>query len=125
MAAQRCPWWPHNAALGCKIDCIQQSRTGNTEKRGTRYIFRYSSLFRVTESLSKLLREWSTEWELNPRILVLQTSALATSPSVLWAPPHLRGGVQWRQITLLRLRRRPKVRLHCLIAGKDLGRVIV
>jgi len=37
----------------------------------------------------------------------------------------LRGGVQWRQITLLRLRRRPKVRLHCLIAGKDLGRVIV
>ncbi len=26
---------------------------------------------------------WSTGWELNPRILVLQTSALATSPPVL------------------------------------------
>jgi hypothetical protein len=31
----------------------------------------------------KLLIIWSTGRELNPRILVLQTSALATSPPVL------------------------------------------
>jgi len=42
---------------------------------------------------------WSTERELNPRILVLQTSALATSPSVLLAAAHAetstRAAVQW------------------------------
>jgi hypothetical protein len=37
----------------------------------------------------------------------------------------LRGGVQLKQITLLGLRRRAKVRLHRLIARKDLGRVVV
>ena len=31
----------------------------------------------------KTISEWSTGRELNPRILVLQTSALATSPPVL------------------------------------------
>ena len=30
---------------------------------------------------------WSTGRELNPRILILQTSALATSPPVLILPP--------------------------------------
>jgi hypothetical protein len=37
----------------------------------------------------------------------------------------LRGGVQLKQITLLRLRRRAKIRLHGLIAGKELGCVVV
>jgi hypothetical protein len=43
---------------------------------------------------AKLLKDWSTGRESNPRILVLQTSALATSPPVLlvdplWIPPHI------------------------------------
>ena len=33
-------------------------------------------------------KDWSTGRELNPRILVLQTSALATSPPVLIVPPE-------------------------------------
>jgi hypothetical protein len=37
----------------------------------------------------------------------------------------LRGGVQLKQITLLRLRRRPEIGLHRFIAGKELGRVVV
>jgi hypothetical protein len=36
-----------------------------------------------SKTFVKLLTIWSTEWGSNPRILVLQTSALATSPSVL------------------------------------------
>jgi hypothetical protein len=37
---------------------FNRGEAGNREhrKRGTRYIFRYSSKFRVPESLSKLLR---------------------------------------------------------------------
>ena len=50
-------------------------------------------VFMVSNSIPKmrisLLFCWSTERELNPRILVLQTSALATSPSVLLAAAHL------------------------------------
>jgi hypothetical protein len=34
-------------------------------------------------AITTALKMWSTERELNPRILVLQTSALTTSPSVL------------------------------------------
>jgi hypothetical protein len=39
--------------------------------------------FATAKMWISLLFCWSTERELNPRILVLQTSALATSPSVL------------------------------------------
>ena len=37
----------------------------------------------MTRSGAEAERGWSTGRELNPRILVLQTSALATSPPVL------------------------------------------
>jgi hypothetical protein len=56
MTASRNAWWSHYAGLG-RIDCIQQSRAGNTEERGICYILRYGSLFRFTESPSKLLRK--------------------------------------------------------------------
>jgi hypothetical protein len=50
------------------------------------------------EKLNKLFIFWSTERELNPRILILQTSALATSPSVLISAAYpetsLRAAVQ-------------------------------
>jgi hypothetical protein len=39
--------------------------------------------WRHVENSCNLLILWSTGRELNPRILVLQTSALATSPPVL------------------------------------------
>lgn len=56
---------------------------------------------------------WSTGWGSNPRILVLQTSALATSPPVLLAAALLRlcGGTQ--------------IRLHRLVAREDFVRIFV
>ena len=65
-------------------------------------------VFMVLNQTSKmwitLLFCWSTERELNPRILVLQTSALATSPSGtgvsaggMWAVYACVRGVDWRE----------------------------
>ena len=51
---------------------VKRARAKIMEKRGTRYIFRYSGPCRVSLLPSKLLKSWSTERELNPRILVLQ-----------------------------------------------------
>ena len=51
---------------------VKRARAKIMEKRGTRYIFRYSGPCRVSLLPSKLLKLWSTERELNPRILVLQ-----------------------------------------------------
>jgi len=46
--------------------CANDGGMSIMEKRGTRYIFRYSSPSRVFLLPSKLLILWSTEWDLNP-----------------------------------------------------------
>ena len=49
---------------------------------------RRASSWRCPEAGTVLSKSWSAGRELNPRILVLQTSALATSPPVLIVPPE-------------------------------------
>src|SRR5579875_3419111 len=65
--------------------------------------------------------DWSTGPDLNRRILVLQTSALAPSPPVLTLPAAAESAAGNPSKKLLRLRGRAQVRLHSLEAGEFHG----
>ena len=90
----------------------------STEKHGTRYVFRYSSLCRVTESLYKLLRLLEHRAGIEPANTGFADQRVSHFAIGALCSAALRGGVQLKQITLLRLRRRAKVRLHRLVARK-------
>ena len=69
---------------------------------------------------------WSTGRELNPRILVLQTSALAASPPVPLPPRQLATDANdHSDFRLLRLSRGAQVGLYRFVAGKELVRLLV
>jgi hypothetical protein len=65
---------PFTVNLHCSLDGIREEHIS----------FSWVNLdWSYAENSCNLLILWSTGRELNPRILVLQTSALATSPPVL------------------------------------------